>query len=57
MLQPLMNTTKLKKYSLSTSPGIHEMKNIGNELSAGMYIYSLVVNNSIIDSKQMILSK
>jgi hypothetical protein len=29
----------------------------GNELSAGMYLYSLVVNGNEIDTKRMILSK
>ena len=30
---------------------------LGNELSAGMYIYALVVDGKVIDTKRMILTK
>ena len=29
----------------------------GQSLSAGMYVYTLVVNNNIVDSKRMILTE
>jgi hypothetical protein len=53
-----MSGKEIKKYSL---PAVKQGKNIltikGNELSAGMYIYTLVVDGTLINSRQMILSK
>ena len=30
---------------------------LGNELSAGMYIYALIVDGKVVDTKRMILTK
>jgi len=34
-----------------------EVKISSNELGAGMYLYSLIVDNKVIDTKRMILTK
>ncbi len=49
-----MNGTLLKTYPVNQS-GKGELPINGNELKAGMYIYSLIVNDREIDSKKMIL--
>jgi len=47
---------ELKSYSL-TQTGLNTITVYGSELPAGMYLYTLVVNNEIIDTKRMILTK
>jgi len=47
---------ELKSYSL-TQTGINTITVYGSELPAGMYLYTLVVDNEIIDTKRMILTK
>ena len=62
------NTAKNAKLTINTIAGkqvkIYDLKNIsttsleinGGQLSAGSYIYSLIVDNILIDSKQMVLT-
>jgi hypothetical protein len=40
-----------------TRTGLNTITVYGSELPAGMYLYTLVVNNEIIDTKRMILTK
>jgi len=47
---------ELKSYSL-TQTGLNTVIVNGSELSAGMYLYTLIVDNNIIDTKRMILTK
>jgi len=47
---------ELKAYSL-TQMGKTTITINGSELPAGMYLYTLVVNNEIVDTKRMILTK
>ena len=47
---------ELKSYPL-TQKGLNSITVYGSELSAGMYLYTLVVDNEIIDTKRMILTK
>jgi len=47
---------ELKSYPL-TQAGVNTIKVNGSELPAGMYLYTLVVENEIIDTKRMILTK
>lgn len=49
-----MNGTLLKSYPIGQA-GKGELSVNGNELKAGMYIYSLIVNDKEMDSKKMIL--
>lgn len=49
-----MNGALLKTYPVNRS-GKNELIINGNELKAGMYIYSLIVNDKEMDSKKMIL--
>jgi hypothetical protein len=49
-----MNGLLIKNYNIPNS-GIGTIKINGNELKAGMYIYTLIVNQSEVDSKKMIL--
>jgi len=51
-----LNGTLLKTIAIS-SPGKGEVIVNGSELNAGMFIYSLIVNNKEIDTKRMILLK
>jgi len=51
-----MQGAELKAYSL-TQKGINTITIQGSELPAGMYLYTLVVDNEIVDSKRMILTK
>ena len=63
------NSAKNAKLTINTIGGkqikIYDLKNTsitsleinGGQLSAGSYIYSLIVDNVLIDSKQMILTK
>jgi len=46
---------ELKSYPL-TQMGLNTITINGSELSAGIYLYTLVVNNEIIDTKRMILT-
>jgi len=47
---------ELKTYPI-TQAGLNTIIIIGSELPAGMYLYTLVVDNEIIDTKRMILTK
>jgi len=47
---------ELKAYSI-TQTGLTTITVSGSELPAGMYLYTLVVNNEIVDTKRMILTK
>lgn len=49
-----MSGLLIKKYDIPKS-GVGTIKINGNELKAGMYIYTLIVNQKEIDSKRMIL--
>jgi hypothetical protein len=50
-----MQGTHKKTYRI-TAPGKGEIVISGNELAAGMYLYSLIVDNKEVDTKRMILS-
>jgi hypothetical protein len=47
---------ELKAYPI-TQTGLNSVTLNGSELQAGMYLYTLVVDNEIIDTKRMILTK
>ena len=47
---------ELANYSL-TQKGEQDCIIQGSELMAGMYVYTLIVDNQIVDSKRMILTK
>ena len=47
---------ELKSYPIKQA-GLNTLTVYGSELSAGMYLYTLVVDNEIIDTKRMILTK
>lgn len=49
-----MNGLLIKKYDIQKS-GEGSVKINGSELKAGMYIYTLIVNQREVDSKRMIL--
>lgn len=49
------NGQLLKEYSLTSGEGNQKVD--GNQFHAGIFLYSLVVNNEIVDTKKMILSK
>ena len=51
-----MNGNLLKSISINER-GSGSVKVNGNEFNAGMYLYSLVIDNKIIDTKQMLLTK
>lgn len=51
-----MNGTLLKSYPINET-GKNQLTISGSELKAGMYIYSLIVNNKEVDTKRMILLK
>ncbi|HOF15276.1 MAG TPA: tail fiber domain-containing protein [Bacteroidales bacterium] len=51
-----LNGTQLKSYTL-TQRGVQAITVYASELPAGMYLYTLVVDNEIIDNKRMILTK
>jgi len=51
-----MQGAEIKSYSI-TSKGVGGIAIQGSELQAGMYMYTLLVNNIIVDSKRMILTK
>jgi hypothetical protein len=48
---------KLLRTKAINSTGKGEITILGNELAAGMYYYSLVVDNKEIDTKKMILTE
>jgi hypothetical protein len=47
---------ELKSYPL-TQLGLNTLIVYGSEFSAGMYLYTLIVGNKIIDTKRMVLTK
>jgi len=47
--------TQLKSYNLNK--GDCNVTIYGNELIAGIYLYSLVVDGKMVDTKQMILTE
>ena len=47
---------ELKSYPIIQT-GLNTITVTGSELTAGMYLYSLVVDNEIVDTKRMILTK
>lgn len=51
-----LNGTEIKCYNLNQR-GNGKIIIKGSELKAGMYIYTLIVNNIIINSKKMLLAK
>jgi len=51
-----LNGSEIKSYSISKI-GQGEVIIRGTELNAGMYLYTLIVDNVIIDTKRMILTK
>jgi len=51
-----MQGAEIKSYSISER-GFCSIIIRGSELQAGMYMYTLLVNNTIIDTKKMILTK
>jgi hypothetical protein len=51
-----LNGIQLKSYTL-TQRGVQAVTVYASELPADMYLYTLVVDNVIIDSKRMILTK
>jgi len=51
-----MQGAEIKSYTI-TAKGIGSIIIQGHELPAGMYMYTLLVNNTIIDTKKMILTK
>ena len=51
-----MQGAEIRSYSI-TSKGAGNIIIQGSELQAGMYMYTLLVNNTIVDSKRMILPK
>jgi hypothetical protein len=51
-----LNGTQLKAYNI-TSPGSGKVSINGNELSPGIYLYSLLANGKLISTRQMILTE
>ena len=51
-----MQGAELKAFHLAKT-GLNSITVYGSELSAGMYLYTLVADNEIIDTKRMILTK
>lgn len=52
-----LNGTLIKSYSLDLNSKDGEVSITSGELKPGMFIYSLTVDNNLIDSKRMIISK
>ncbi|MDR0206092.1 MAG: tail fiber domain-containing protein [Bacteroidales bacterium] len=50
-----MQGTEIKSYNIIRGVGSVVIQ--GSELQAGMYMYTLLVNNKIVDTKKMILAK
>lgn len=51
-----MNGVQLKSY-LITEKGNGNITIQGSELTAGMYLYALIADGKVIDTKRMILTK
>jgi len=51
-----LNGIELKSYNL-TQKGLGNVIIQGSELAAGIYLYTLLINNQIIDTKKMVLTK
>lgn len=51
-----LNGQQLKKYPVSVSSIMGKITVSGSELTPGMYIYALVINNEVVDSKRMTLT-
>lgn len=51
-----MNGTQIKEYTITNS-GDGSVTIQGSELKAGMYLYSLIADGQVIDTKRMILTK
>jgi hypothetical protein len=51
-----MQGAEIKSYTI-TAKGAGNIIIQGSELQAGMYMYTLLVNNTIVDTKKMILTK
>lgn len=51
-----MNGTQLKNYSI-TQRGKGSITIQGSEFTAGMYLYALIADGKVIDTKRMILTK
>ena len=51
-----MNGTQISKHTL-TQTGEGALTINANELQAGMYLYSLIADGQVIDTKRMILTK
>jgi len=51
-----MNGVKLKSYSI-TEKGKKNITINGSEFNAGMYLYALIADGKVIDTKRMILTK
>ncbi|MDR2085322.1 MAG: tail fiber domain-containing protein [Bacteroidales bacterium] len=51
-----MQGIEIKSFNIATK-GVGNIIIQGSELSAGMYLYTLLVNNRVIDTKKMILTK
>ena len=52
-----LNGQQLKKYDLDTSVISNSVTVEGSTLTAGMYIYALIIDGQVIDTKRMILTK
>jgi len=51
-----MQGAEIKSYPITTK-GTGSLTIQGSEIQAGMYMYTLLVNNAIVDTKRMILTK
>lgn len=51
-----LNGAELKSYNL-TQKGLGSVIIQGSEFAAGIYLYTLLVNNQIVDTKKMVLTK
>ena len=51
-----MNGNQLKRYSIPQA-GSGQIEIQGSELNAGMYLYALIADGKVIDTKRMILTK
>ena len=51
-----MNGTQIQKHSIAKA-GEGSLTIQANELQAGMYLYSLIADGQVIDTKRMILTK
>jgi len=51
-----MQGAEIKSYNI-TDKGVETIVIQGSELQAGMYMYTLLVNNRIVDTKKMLLTK